>query len=103
MLKTLELRNFRNFWNSVFDFDNHKNLIIWPNWEWKTNILESIGLFSDNNILDINYGNLVKKWEKFFYVKIIMENKDEFSVSYDKENNKKKYFINNKSTSKKTW
>ncbi len=101
MLTSLDLRNFRNFQNNNFILENNKNLIIWKNWEWKTNVLEAIGLFSNNNILEINFDNLVKKWEDFLYIKAKIEKWDEFAISFDRVQNKKKYFINNKSTTKK--
>ena len=101
MLKSLKLKNFRNFEDREFFFDDKKNFIVWENGKWKTNILESISLLSWDSIIKINFENLVKKWENFFYIEYKNENDDLYSLFYDKEKNKKKYSINWKATTKK--
>lgn len=101
MIKSLELRNFRNFNEKIVNFTTNKNLIIWENWHWKTNILEAISLFSDNSLLDIDYKDLVNNQSDVLFIRIISDNKNEISISYDKKINKKKFFINKKAKSKK--
>ncbi len=101
MIKKLKLINFRNFENSEFFFSENKNYIIWENGKWKTNILESLSLLTWNSITWINFDNLVKKSQDFFHIEIENFKENNLIIFYDKENNKKKYSINKKSTTKK--
>jgi len=101
MIKKLKLINFRNFQNREFFFSESKNYIIWNNWKWKTNILESLSLLTWNSITGINFENLVKSDETFFHTEIENFKESNLVIFYDKENNKKKYSINKKTTTKK--
>lgn len=100
MIEYLRLKNFRNFDYIELFFEKNKNFIIWENWKWKTNILEAISLIWWNNLTKVNFENLVKKDETLFYIEAWLESWDKLSISYDKKNNKKKYILNTKSTTK---
>lgn len=101
MIKKLKLVNFRNFQNREFFFSEWKNYIIWENGKWKTNILEALSLLTWNSIIWISFENLVKSEENFFHMEIENFRESNLVIFYDKQNNKKKYSINKKSTTKK--
>ena len=101
MLKSLKLKNFRNFDKSEFFFSNKANAILWENWKWKTNILESIALLHLSQLSKIDFDYLVKSGEKVFYIQVETESWDILSLSFDKETKRKKYTFNNKSTTRK--
>lgn len=101
MLKKIKIKNFRNFADSEFFFSEKENVIIWENGKWKTNILESIALFSGINFGKIEFDNLVNKNENIFFIEIELISGEKISISYDKQSKIKKYFINWKNTSKK--
>ena len=107
MIKSLKLKNFRNFEDIDFYFEENKNFFVGENWKWKTNILEAISLISWNNITKISFENLVKKGQDLFYIEALLDNGDKVSISYDKKEKKKRYALNNKNTTKskllKTW
>lgn len=75
MIKTVKLHNFKNHLDLKLDFGNN-NLIVWPNWSWKTNILEAIYLLA--NSYSYNWVKL-DKLTNFF--------QDNFIVSFDFDNN----------------
>ena len=64
MIKSLKLVNFRNFSEKEIFFDYEKNLILWDNGKWKTNILEALSLLSNNSINSLDYFSLTKEKEK---------------------------------------
>ena len=101
MIKSIKLKNFRNFTNQEFSFDENKNFIIWENWKWKTNILEAISLFSWTNIVKINFENLVKKNNDIFYIENQLSSWEKTSISFNKKENKKKFILNWKNTTRK--
>ena len=101
MIKKLTLKNFRNFSSEEFFFSEIENAIIWENWKWKTNILEAIALFSWINFLKIDFNNLVKIWEKIFFIEIELITWEKLSISYDKDKQKKNFIINWKNTTPK--
>ncbi len=101
MIKKLKLINFRNFQKWEFFFSEWKNYIIWENWKWKTNILESLALLTWNTINWISFENLVKSKQNFFHIEIENFRENNLVIFYDKENNKKKYSINKKAITKK--
>jgi len=103
MIKSLKLKNFRNFKNNTFIFENEKFFIIWKNWKWKTNILEALSILNNNSIIWLSFDNLVKKNENNFFIEQEDDKWNTFGISYDKALNKKKYFINKKVTSKKNY
>ncbi|MDQ7008735.1 MAG: DNA replication and repair protein RecF [Candidatus Gracilibacteria bacterium] len=100
MIKKLKLVNFRNFQNREFFFSDNKNYIIGENGKGKTNILEALSLLTGNSITGINFENLVKSEENFFHIEIENFKESNLVIFFDKENNKKKYSINKKNTSK---
>lgn len=100
MIKSLKLKNFRNFENKEFFFVSDKNFIVWNNWVWKTNTLEAISLIFQKNFLNKDVANLVKKNENFAFLEIERDDWKKFSISFDKEKNAKKLLINWKAT---TW
>jgi len=101
MIKSLKLKNFRNFENKEFLFDDKKNFIVWKNGRWKTNLLEAISLLSGRSVLNINFESLVEKWKDFFHIEYNNEKDECFSLFYDLKTNKKKFSINGKAMSKK--
>lgn len=96
MIKSLKLKNFRNFKDEKFIFESEKFFIVWENWKWKTNILEALSILNNNSIIWINYENLVKKEENNFFIEYEEDNGNTFSISFDKNLKKKKYFLNKK-------
>ena len=100
MIKKIKLINFRNFQNREFFFSENKNYIIWENWKWKTNILESLSLLTGNSITWINFENLVQEWKDFFHIEMQNFKESNLVIFYDKQSNKKKYSINKKNTNK---
>jgi len=99
VIQQITLRNFRNFSNTTFSFEN-KNFIHGKNGVGKTNILEAISIF-DTPIVDIDFSFLLKKWEENLYIELVLENGKTLALSYDQDTKKKKYLINKKSTTKK--
>lgn len=100
MITQLKLINFRNFENKVLEFSGEKNFVIWENGKWKTNILEAISLLANSSLSHIEFDNLVKRWEEYFFIECNYNNAT-LSLSYDKEKKQKKYQINGKSTTRK--
>lgn len=49
-ISKLQIRNYRNFYNSNFTFKDGVNTIIWENASWKTNVLEALRIVIDNNL-----------------------------------------------------
>lgn len=103
MIKSLKLKNFRNFKDIEFIFENEKFFIVWENWKWKTNILEALSILNNNSIIWINFDMLVKKDENIFFIEYQNDNWNSIWLSYDKESKKKKYFVNKKITNKKNF
>ncbi|NDK07927.1 DNA replication and repair protein RecF [Candidatus Gracilibacteria bacterium] len=100
MIKSLKLKNFRNFETKDFIFDEEKNFIIGDNGVGKTNILESICLIYQKNLINKDISNLVNKNENYAFIEIENDNQ-KFSISYDKNTNTKNLLINGKKTTKK--
>lgn len=99
MIKSLKIINFRNFLEKEIFFDEEKNFIIWENWKWKTNILEAISTITSNSIIWLYFDDLVNINEELFFIEINTKT-DKISISFDKKDNKKKYFVNSKNTTK---
>lgn len=100
MIKSLKLKNFRNFSSIEFFFDDKKNFIIWENGKWKTNILEAISILTTNNLLKIDYENLVQTWENNFFIEATFWDNNKISLAYDKQLNKRIYSLNGKKITK---
>lgn len=103
MIKSLKLKNFRNFKNKEFIFEDEKFFIIWENWKWKTNILEALSILNNNSIIWINFDMLVKNNENNFFIEYQNDKWNTLSISYDKDLKRKKYFINKKATNKQNF
>ncbi len=101
MIKKLKLKNFRNFDDSQFFFDEKINAIIWENGKWKTNILEAISLLHLSNISKIDFDNLVKFNKEVLYIEIEDILWNNISLSYEKTSKKKIYKYNWKKVAKK--
>lgn len=101
MIKSLKLKNFRNFANSEFFFSEKANVILWENWKWKTNILEALALLHLSYISKIDFDNLISSGEEIFYIEVETIYGDTISMSYDKNTKRKKYMHNNKSINRK--
>lgn len=100
MIKSVKLKNFRNFIDKEFYFSNQKNYIIWNNWSWKSNILEAINMIYKKDISKKNINNLINENEKYSFIEIQNCDWKNFSISLDKEKNIKKLLINWKSTTR---
>lgn len=98
-LEEIKLKNFRNFKNENFTFSDDLTQIVWNNWRWKTNILESIALLTWNDFLWINFNYLINKIEDIFFIEAEI-NWIKIAISFDKEKNKKTYFVWWKKTTK---
>ena len=101
MIKSLKLKNFRNFRNKKLIFDDNKCFITWKNGKWKTNILEALSLLTNNTILWIEAEKLILKWENNFFIEYEDNVWNNIWISYDKETWRKTYIINSKKTTKK--
>lgn len=105
MIKELKLINFRNFSELKLDSLEKENFIVWENWKWKTNILESISLLWNNSITWISLDELIKKWENYFFIEYKNDSWNKISFSYLNENWKKQkvFMLNSKKITKKTF
>lgn len=101
MITELRLINFRNFSELKLDWLEKKNFIVWENGKWKTNILESISLLSNNSITWLSFDELVKRWEDYFFIEYLKQDWNKVSFSYTKEKKLKQFMLNNKKISKK--
>ncbi len=100
-LKKLILKNFRNFKDSLFEFER-VNIIIGPNGRGKSNLLEAV-YFLGNAYSPrlVRTDDLIKWGEDFFYIKGDIEKKEgtlEIEISYK---DKKVIKINGKKINKK--
>ena len=100
MIQKLILKNFRNFCDREFLFDDGKNIIIWENGHWKTNILEALALFSWTSLHGLDFESLVRSDSSFFYIHAQLRSWNNISLHYDREKKKKTYSINKKPSSK---
>ncbi len=66
ILKSIELRNFRNYNNQKINFENNINVLIGKNAQGKTNILESIFLCAIGKSPRTNKEKDLIKWESTF-------------------------------------
>lgn len=76
-LKNLLLRNFRNYSSFKITFSPRLNVICGGNAIGKTNLLEAIYLLSTGrSFRTINFNDLIKHKESFFYIEAEIESKD---------------------------
>ena len=101
MIKSLKLKNFRNFLDKHITFDSKKCFIIWKNGKWKTNILEALSILTNNSIIWIEIDKLVLKWKNTFFIEYSDEKWNKLWISYDKKIRRKTYIINTKKIIKK--
>lgn len=101
MITELRLVNFRNFEQLKLNGLSKQNFLVWENGKWKTNILESISLLSNNSITWLSYDELVKRWEDYFFIEYLSDDWNKVSFSYTKEKKKKQFMLNNNKISKK--
>ena len=77
LIKTLVLKNYRNYDELNISFNSKLNIIIGDNAQGKTNILESIYLLSSTkSFLSVNDKNLIKYGRNFSVVRGNIENND---------------------------
>ena len=100
MINTLVLKNFRNFADEEFCFEEGKNIIVWENGHGKSNILEAICLFSGESFSGLDFEALTKKGCEFLYIQAELSSWESISIHYDREKKKKTYTINKKPSSK---
>lgn len=98
MIQTLHLKNFRNFLDRTFTFDQVISSIIWNNGMWKSNILEAISILHGNEIFWLDFNDLVQKWEDTFFIQMIDTKWNTISLSYSISLKTKKIIINGKAT-----
>ena len=91
-IKNLKLNNFRNIEKITLDFNKQVNIIYGENAEGKTNLLESIYMFSFGKSFRNNKDlELLKIGEDYFFNTITYEKngeEHEILISYDKNTNK---------------
>lgn len=101
MIQSIKLKNFRNFSDEEFYFSLWTNIIVGDNGKWKTNILESLSLFSKTSLVDLSFDSLIARESEVMYIEATTTVWNILSISYDKELGKKKYILNWKNTTKK--
>ena len=86
-LKTLHLRNFRNYSSFTINFSKNLNIICGQNAIGKTNLLEAINLISTGkSFRTLNLKELIKHKENFFFIeaKIIINDLSQIiKIYYD--------------------
>jgi len=91
-LKSLLLRNFRNYSSFKITFSAHLNVIWGNNASGKTNLLEAIYLLSTGrSFRTLNLRDLIKHKESFFYIEAEIETKNviqTIKIYYDGKNKK---------------
>jgi len=104
VLKSLKLYNFKNHEDTNFEF-GLMNLIVWPNWSGKTNILESLYLLSNtHSYLGFTHDKLLNNdWENFIIsgeVETQIWASKEMKVTYELVTNKTSFIYNLLKTTK---
>lgn len=104
MLKSIKLYNFKNHLDIGFDF-GHINVIVWPNWSGKTNLMEAIYLlsnthsylgFTHDKLLNNHWANFIVSWE----IETQVGATKEMKVTYDLSINKTTFIYNLLKTTK---
>ena len=101
MIKNIQLHNFRNFSERKISFCEGKNIIIWKNGKGKSNILEALSL-PISPLVESDHKVLLKRNSDVFFLAYELSHKN-ISFSYNGEENKKKYMIEKKSTTKQNF
>ena len=97
MISRIHLINFRNYDNSVIDFDGGMNLLVGRNGQGKTNILEGIYYLSLLRSFRTSNINEMRQWKSYFFtvsgvVPSSIGPADELMVSYGAE---RRMLVNN--------
>lgn len=103
MLESIKIINFKWIKKRELNFSPFLNVIVWDNWVWKTNILESISNLFQNDFFWTSAKNLVNTKENLFYIEWnyeINNSKNILSYSYDKNEDKKNILLNKKKVTK---
>lgn len=97
-LKSLDLRNFRNYERESLEFNGGLNLILGRNGQGKTNLLESIYLLSNlKSFRTSSLEDLVAWDSSYFFVRGLIQLGEEevtLEVAFDKTNNHKRTRVN---------
>lgn len=93
MIRSLKLRNFRNFWNKDIFFDSWLNCIYGNNGLWKSNIVEAISLLSLGELFWLDLDSLVKIGNDGFYIEVETNLWEKLSLAYDMATKKRKIAI----------
>lgn len=101
MIKEIKLVNFRNFKEKKLENLEKENFIVWENWKGKTNLLEAISRIWNNSLTKLNFKDLVRLKKDYFFIEIINDKGEIFSLYYSSKEDKKSYMINNKKVSKR--
>lgn len=100
MLLSLNLNNFKNHKNLNLEFFN-QNIIYWPNWSWKTNILEAIYLLTNaHSFLNKNIIELINTSEWNMIVSWNIKDEDDLKnikITYDNDFQKINFILNSTS------
>ncbi len=100
MIRSLKLRNFRNFWSKDIFFDSWLNCIYGNNGLWKSNVVEAISLLSLGELFWLELDTLIKTETPWFYIEIETTWGEKLSLAYEKESKKKRLAIAWKSITK---
>ena len=99
LIKSIKLKDYRNYSNYSIDFNPNLNIIIGPNGIGKTNILESIVVVSNSkSFRTLNDQDLIQKGKN--YLKVDLDS-DEYNFKVVINNKNKALYLNN-NISKKT-
>jgi len=99
MIQSIKIKNFKVFNEEIFNFSPNITVIHGENGKWKSSLLEAIA-YLGNIDTKTKAEILVKNTESSFFVSIINQ-EHELKWSYEADNKKKHFFINNKKTSTK--
>lgn len=99
ILRSVRLQHFRNFEDREFNFESWRNIIIWNNWAWKTNILEALAL-PQSFLVEKNPLYHLRKWSSNSGIHFEFDT-TKLLYTYWKAENKKRFFSEKKSISKK--
>ena len=100
VIEKLTLKNFRNFSDEEFLFSSWKNIIIWKNGHWKTNILEALAL-PLHSLVESLPQYLLQRGTSHLFISYQLSDGN-YNFSYQWEDNKKKFLTNGRSISKNT-
>lgn len=96
LIQKLYLKNFRNFSVREISFLAGKNIVIWNNGQWKSNILEALSL-PVWWMVETHWEYLISKGSDVMYIKYELTIWTS-AYAYDGKTGKKKYFLWEKST-----